>query len=143
METTPLFARSTQHLIPRIGPSKELSQAAFSLKKAGEIVDKAITVGNALFIVALAERKDADLKDFGKRKAELLEQFSLRKWGERVRQYQHRRCVEAHKKGEINISSAAMVTPGYLDSQKRAGKQPTLPAYTPCKTLAQQPFGLF
>jgi len=67
---TDFFARSEQNQVPQVGASPELTAAAFSPNAKG-LLPQLFNVGGKFYLAALEARKDADLSQFEKEKAEL------------------------------------------------------------------------
>lgn len=137
LQTTQAFARSPINLVPRIGISEALTDAAFSLKK-GEVGAQPFSAGGAVYLIAVADRTEPDMKDWIKRKDELVNDFTVRKWSEKILAFTVRRCVEARDANEIDISSSVLVTRGYIEEQQRQGKKASIPKYVPCSALKTQ-----
>ena len=134
VKTTNWFSRSHEHLIPEIGVSEAISKAAFRLK-AGALFETPQIVGKQVYVLSVAERQDADQKDWKKRKQEIISEFAQRKAQDQVRRFAHERCLAAARDNQISVNAAALATPGYIERQQQAGKQVVLPTYTPCATL--------
>lgn len=134
LETTNMFSRSGKGLIPGIGVSKELMNAAFALKK-DEVASKVFAVGQAVYLVQLVDRKDADMAEWAKRKEDLIEDYLGQKSNRVVREYAHARCEQALKEKRISVNSKALVTPGYVPDKKEG----PLPTFAPCSSLAERP----
>ena len=132
LASTSMFSRSGRYLVPGIGVSKEAMGVAFKLKK-GQVADHPIVVGQMVYLVALADRKDADPAEWARRRDDLMEEFASQKAARIVRQYVHQRCEAAVRAKDIRVNPGALVTPGYV-----AEKKDPLPSFAPCSSMKER-----
>lgn len=121
LQETGLFARRGD-VIPEIGLSKDLAKVAFKLK-AGEASGPYDTAG-AVVLVQVKERKEADLAEFEKKKAEIASSFEAQRWAEVLDEWSKRRCVEARDAGQVRVNMQMV-------SYERAEAEPKS-TYQPC-----------
>jgi peptidyl-prolyl cis-trans isomerase D len=112
-----------------IGVSNELAKAAFALKPDAPLAGPFEVAGSWVF-VRLKERKDPDMAEFEKKKADLQRDAELSKGSEVVTDWTHARCVEARDAKRILINRDEL---RYDDSQEP-------PFYEPC-VGGRRPFG--
>ncbi|HVR03100.1 MAG TPA: hypothetical protein VMT47_13265, partial [Polyangia bacterium] len=108
-------------MVEGIGVSNDLAKAAFALTTAAPLAGP-FEVAGSWIIVRLKERKDPDMAEFEKKKAELVRDAELTKWIEVLTDWTHARCVEARDGKRIQINRDEM---RYEDSGEP-------PAYEPC-----------
>ena len=123
-EETGLFSpKGTREgaMVEGIGVSNDLAKAAFALTTAAPLAGP-FEVAGSWIIVRLKERKDPDMAEFEKKKAELVRDAELTKWIEVLTDWTHARCVEARDGKRIQINRDEM---RYEDSGEP-------PAYEPC-----------
>lgn len=127
LAATEPFSRSGQHLVPGIGVSKEIAQAAFQMK-AGQVAPEPFVVQDVVYLVACKERQEANLGDFTRRKQELMQEALDRKAEGVLRDYMARRCFEERDKDRLSVNPGMMVTQGFVPAKD----QPPLPEYRVC-----------
>jgi peptidyl-prolyl cis-trans isomerase D len=123
-EETGLFSpRGTREgaMIEGIGVSNALAKVAFALTTAAPLAGP-FEVAGSWVIVRLKERKDPDLAEFEKKKAELVRDAALTKWMEVLTDWTRARCVEAKEAKRIQINRDVLK---YEDSGDP-------PSYEPC-----------
>jgi peptidyl-prolyl cis-trans isomerase D len=98
---TGMFSRRGE-MVQDIGVSKELSKKAFELKQ-GEIGGP-FEVAGGYVIVRMKERKDPDLSDFEKRKADIVREYERTKWAEVLDSWSKQRCAEVRDDGRIRVN---------------------------------------
>ncbi len=138
LRTTAFFPRSPYNLVPGIGISKPLMQAAFKLKE-GEVAKTSFTVGSMIYLMRLDKRKSADMKTWTTRKDDMIERAESQKADQQIRELTYQLCVKAAKSDELRISKQLMappLPPGAAKPKKQA--KPEF-SYTPCKTLKPTP----
>ncbi|MFH1130478.1 MAG: SurA N-terminal domain-containing protein [Pseudomonadota bacterium] len=126
--TTDPFSRSGRWLVPGIGISKEITEAAFKLK-TGEVSSQPFKVGNVIYLVACKDRTDPDMKEWEKNKEEIMEEISIQRWREIAVGYAKKRCTDALKNNQIRIRMA-VIAPRSVNT-----KTPQQVPYTPCASL--------
>jgi peptidyl-prolyl cis-trans isomerase D len=125
VEETGLFSRRGD-TVQGLGSSQELARAAFKLK-AGESAGP-IEVGGDFVVVTVKEKKEPDMADFEKRKAELTEVYQRTKAYEVMSGWTRHRCTEIRDKGKLKVNQAYLAVEG-------AGKDALamiMPKYEPC-----------
>jgi hypothetical protein len=131
-EETGLFAaQGTREgaRVEGIGVSNELAKAAFALKPEAPLAGPFEVAGSWVF-VRLKERKDPDMGEFEKKKADLQRDAELSKGIEVVTDWTHARCVEARDAKRIQVNRDEL---RYDDSGEP-------PPYEPC-VGSRRPFG--
>lgn len=139
LRSTAFFPRSPYNLVPGIGISKPMMQAAFKLKE-GEVSKTPFTVGSMVYLMRLDKRKSADMKIWNTRKDDMIERAEAQKADQQIRELTYELCLEAAKSNEVRVSERLMnppPPPGAAQPKKKQAK-PTF-KYTPCKTLKPQP----
>lgn len=136
LQTTSYFPRSADNLVFGIGASAELMKAAFSLEK-GKVANKLFTVQSAIYLVALKDRKEADMQAFAKQKDRMLDNYRRFKEMEILSQYRYELCNDALKNNEMHfseliLSNANSGPPGSAPTQNNMSPKYK---YSPCKTL--------
>lgn len=130
LNETNAFTRSSHDLVPGIGISKELMSDAFKMQQ-GQVADTVYMVGKVAYLVFCQERKNPDMKEWEKDKAELRDRFVSKKAMEMVRGYEKKRCDDAVAHHEIDIAPELLAPPPSEDGTPMAN----LPTFVPCKTL--------
>ena len=132
LKETGLFSRRGE-MIQEIGVSKELARKAFDLP-VGELAGP-FEVGGSYVVARVKEKKEADLKDFDKRRLELEKEAARGKWFATVDAWSKQRCVETRDAGKIRVSDEIMTYDGaaapgrVLMNVDKAG-------YVPCSARA-------
>ena len=134
LSTTDLFKRSPHQLVPGIGISKELMNLAFTLK-TGEVAKKPITVGSMVYLVALKERKSADIARWSKNKDDIIDRYQSKKADERVNGFALKLCEQAREAGKLRVHAGLLAAP----SAPGVKTKTPVAAYTPCKSLSVAP----
>ena len=133
-KTTTSFSRSGRHLVPGIGISKELTAAAFALKK-DEAAKKVFVVGQQVYLVACSDKQEPDMGEWTKEKDDLVQQYVDKKAGGMLQQYAYGRCKAALGAKKIRVNRGFLVTRGYKPSKK---DKPLMP-YIECDSLKDAP----
>jgi peptidyl-prolyl cis-trans isomerase D len=120
-EETGLFARRGQ-IVEGLGAAPELAKAAFALETA-QPFGGPFEVAGSYVVVKLKERKRADLAEFEKKKASLMQEAAMVRGEEVLSEWTHRRCLEAKEAKRINVNTEIL---RYDDSAE--GRV----AYEPC-----------
>jgi peptidyl-prolyl cis-trans isomerase D len=123
-EETGLFSpRGTRQgaTVEGIGVSNTLAKAAFALTTAAPLAGP-FEVAGSWIVVRLKERKDPDVGEYEKKKADLLRDAELTKWNQVLTDWTHARCLEAKDAKRIQINRDQL---RYEDSAEP-------PAYEPC-----------
>jgi peptidyl-prolyl cis-trans isomerase D len=130
-ETGPFAAQGTREgaRVEGIGVSNDLAKAAFALKPDAPLAGPFEIAGSWVF-VRLKERKDPDMAEFEKKKADLQRDAELSKGVEVVTDWTHARCVEARDAKRIQVNRDEL---RYEDSGEP-------PPYEPC-VGSRRPFG--
>lgn len=105
VEETGLFARKGDN-VQGIGASAAMVKAAFTIKE-GEFIGPT-EIGGSFVVAVLKERKEPDLADFDKRKAELMSEFARSKWAQVMTDWSKSACIEANTAGKIKVNQAVM-----------------------------------
>jgi peptidyl-prolyl cis-trans isomerase D len=107
-----------------IGVSKEAADKVFGSMKKGEVAGPFEIAGGtpSYVIVELAERKDADLAEFEKKKDDIAREVAASKWGALLSDLAHRRCIEARDAGRIQVNNEVL---------SYGGSEESMP-YQPC-----------
>ena len=132
LATTGMFSRSGRALVPGIGVSKEVMAAAFKLKK-NQVADQPFVVGQMVYLIASADRKEADAAEWARRRDEIMDEFTQQKAGRALREYALQRCEAALRAKDIHVNPGALVTPGYVPDRKEP-----LPNFAPCSSLQER-----
>jgi len=125
-EETGLFARRAGRdgaIVEGIGTSNALAKAAFDLKPDAPLAGPFDLAGSWV-IVRLKERKDPDMAEFDKKKAELRNDAELTKWIEVLTDWSHERCVEAKSARKITVNRDVL---RYEDSSEPPPYEPCVP----------------
>ena len=133
-KTTTSFSRSGRNLVPGIGVSKELTAAAFKLKKE-EVAQQLFTVGEQIYIVACADKQTPDMGEWTKEKDTLIQLEADKKARRLVYEYGYKRCKENLDGKKIRVNRGMLVTRGYTPTKK---DKPLAP-YVECESLKNPP----
>jgi peptidyl-prolyl cis-trans isomerase D len=109
LKETGLFARRGE-MVQDLGVSKDLAKAAFELP-VGQ-VGGPFDVGGAIALVRVKEKKEPDMAEFDKRKAELLKQAEKMKAYEVMAGWTKQRCTEVKAEGRIRASDEILSADG-------------------------------
>ena len=126
VEETGLFSlRASREgiVVEGIGVSTPLGHAAFALT-ADKPLAGPFDVNGTYVVARLKERKDPDLADFEKRKADLSREAELTKWEQVLTDWMQARCVEAKQAKRININTDVL---RYEDSSEPPPYEPCVP----------------
>jgi len=126
VEETGLFSlRATREgiVVEGIGVSTPLGQAAFALTAEKPLAGP-FDVNGTYVVARLKERKEPDLADFEKRKADLSREAELTKWEQVLADWMQARCVEAKQAKRININTDVL---RYEDSSEPPPYEPCVP----------------
>lgn len=121
-EETGLFSRRGT-VVEQIGDSPELAKAAFELNPENPLAGPFEIVGSFV-VVRLKERKEPDLAELEKKKAELQRDAELEKWNDVFTSWVKHRCLEAKSAGRLSVNKSLL---RYEDNQEP-------PPYEPCAT---------
>jgi peptidyl-prolyl cis-trans isomerase D len=121
---TGLFPRKGD-MVQDIGVSKELAKKAFAMKP-GELAGP-FDVGGGVVIVRCKERKDPDMTDFEKRKADLRREYERTKWATVVDAWAKQRCTEVKNDGRIRVNDEILAY-----DLVQPGKPVPKSGYEPC-----------
>jgi peptidyl-prolyl cis-trans isomerase D len=102
-EETGLYSRRGT-VVEGIGMAPELAKAAFELKPA-EPFGGPYEAAGSYVIVRLKEKKEPDLADYEKKKAELMNQAAMVRGEEVLAEWTQRRCVEAKEAKRIRVNT--------------------------------------
>jgi peptidyl-prolyl cis-trans isomerase D len=102
-EETGLYAQRGT-IVEGIGMAPDLAKAAFNLKPA-EPFGGPYEVAGSYVVVKLKEKKEPDLAEYEKKKAELLNQAAMVRGEEVLAEWTQRRCVEAKEAKRINVNT--------------------------------------
>jgi parvulin-like peptidyl-prolyl isomerase len=105
LEETGLFYRRGD-LVQGIGATKELAGRAFELK-AGESAGP-FEVPGGFVVVTVKERKEPDLAELDKRKADILREYNELKRERVLRTWAQEKCVEVRDAGKIRVSDEVL-----------------------------------
>ena len=119
-EETGLFTRRGT-VIEQIGDSPELAKAAFDLKPEAPLAGP-FEIAGSFVVVRLKERKDPDLQELEKKKADLQRDAELVKWNDVLTGWLKARCQEEKAAGRLTVNKAFV---RYDDGQPP-------PPYEPC-----------
>ena len=133
-KTTTSFSRSGRHLVPGIGVSKELTAAAFALKK-DETAKTVFVVGERAYLVSCSDKQEPDMGEWTKERDDLVQQYVDKKAGRMLQQYAYQRCKKALDEKKIRVNRGFLVTRGYKPSKK---DKPLMP-YVECESLKDLP----
>jgi parvulin-like peptidyl-prolyl isomerase len=133
LATTGFFSRSGRALVPGIGVSKEVMAASFKLRK-GQVADQPFVVGQMVYLVGSADRKEADAAEWARRRNEITDEFTQQKASRVIREYARQRCEAALRNKDIHVNPGALVTPGYMPDKKEG----PLPNFAPCSSLQER-----
>jgi hypothetical protein len=97
-------------MVQDLGVSKELAKAAFELP-IGQVAGP-FDVGGAIALVRVKEKKEPDMAEFEKRKAELLRQAEKMKAYEVMAGWTKQRCTEVKAEGRIKASDEILSADG-------------------------------
>jgi hypothetical protein len=136
LQETPAFPRSPYDLVPGIGVSGEVMKAAFTLKK-DQVADVAFTVNRMIYLVALKDRKEADMKSWEKDKHMLSERFQAQRADAVVTDFVYNACRKALKENRIQLAINLTSDPSKRTQKTKKGQ----PQYVPCRTLKPSPLG--
>lgn len=106
VEETGLFSRRGD-IVQGLGNSLELTRAAFKTLQVGETIGP-IEVAGTFVVATLKERKEPDMADWNKRKAEIIEEYQRTRWAEVLQAWSRQRCTEAHNAGKIRVNHALL-----------------------------------
>jgi len=123
-EETGLFAlRATKEgaLVEGIGVSNQLAKAAFSVTPTAPVAGP-FQVSGTFVVVRLKERKDPDMSEFEKKKADLSREAALTKWEQVLTDWTQARCVEAKQARRISVNTDVL-------KYEESGEPPP---YEPC-----------
>jgi peptidyl-prolyl cis-trans isomerase D len=109
LKETGLFSRRGE-MVQDLGVSKELAKAAFELP-VGQVAGP-FDVGGAIALVRVKEKKEPDMADFDKRKAELVKQAEKMKAYEVMAGWTKQRCSEVKAEGRIRASDDLLSVDG-------------------------------
>jgi parvulin-like peptidyl-prolyl isomerase len=109
LKETGLFSRRGE-MVQDLGVSKELAKAAFELP-IGQVAGP-FDVGGAIALVRVKEKKEPDMAEFEKRKAELLRQAEKMKAYEVMAGWTKQRCTEVKAEGRIKASDEILSADG-------------------------------
>ncbi|MBK8481411.1 MAG: SurA N-terminal domain-containing protein [Proteobacteria bacterium] len=129
LRTSSLFMRSPDHTIPGIGASGELSEAVFRLQR-GEVADRPFAVGPMVYLVALKDRREADMQEWAERRQELTRSYQDAKAQELVRHVEQDLCQRALERKRVNIDPRILARPAAEGEAKDKSAD-----YVPCRTL--------
>jgi peptidyl-prolyl cis-trans isomerase D len=124
VEETGLFAlRATREgaIIEGIGVSNPIAKAAFALTPAAPAAGP-FELNGSFIVVRLKERKDPDMAELDKHRAELADEAQLAKWERVINDWTRARCIEAKSARRITVNAEVL---RYEDSP-----EPTV--YEPC-----------
>src|SRR5580698_7510671 len=110
-------------VVEGIGVSTPLGQAAFALTAEKPLAGP-FDVNGTYVVARLKERKEPDLADFEKRKADLSREAELTKWEQVLADWMQARCVEAKQAKRININTDVL---RYEDSSEPPPYEPCVP----------------
>jgi peptidyl-prolyl cis-trans isomerase D len=109
VQETGLFARRGE-LIPDLGVSSDLMKQVFAGKQ-GDLLGP-VEVGGAIALARIKERKEADLGEFEKKKADILRQYERAKWAESLDAWAKQRCTEVRDEGHIHVNDEVLAYEG-------------------------------
>ena len=87
-------------------------------------------VGQQVYLVAVADRQDANLGEWTKERDDLVERYLDRKASAALRQHVYKRCRKAVEDKQITVNQQFLLTRGF-----RPTKDKPLPQYVPCASL--------
>jgi peptidyl-prolyl cis-trans isomerase D len=119
-EETGLFSRRGT-VIEQIGDSPELAKVAFDLKPDAPLAGP-FEIAGSFVVVRLKERKDPDMQELEKKKAELQRDAELVKWNDVLTGWLKARCQQEKAAGRLTVNKAFV---RYDDGQPP-------PPYEPC-----------
>jgi peptidyl-prolyl cis-trans isomerase D len=124
-EETGLYARRGT-VVEGIGMAPDLAKAAFGLKPA-EPFGGPYEVAGSYVVVKLKEKKEPDLAEYEKKKAELLNQAAMVRGEEVLAEWTQRRCVEAKEAKRIDVNTDIL---RYEDTpNERVAYEPCAPPF--------------
>jgi peptidyl-prolyl cis-trans isomerase D len=124
-EETGLYAQRGT-IVEGIGMAPELAKAAFQLKPTDPLGGP-YEVAGSYVIVRLKEKKEPDLAEFDKKKAELMHQAAMVRGEEILAEWTQRRCQEAKEAKRINVNTDIL---RYEDSPtERVSYEPCAPPF--------------
>lgn len=129
LRTSSFFMRSADNTVPGIGASGELSEAVFRLRR-GEVADRPFAVGPMVYIVAVKDRREADLQEWTERRRELTRAYQDTKAQELVRRVEQDLCQRALERKRVNIDPRVLARPAAEGEAKDKSAD-----YVPCRTL--------
>jgi peptidyl-prolyl cis-trans isomerase D len=119
-EETGLFSRRGT-VIEQIGDSPELAKVAFDLKPEAPLAGP-FEIAGSFVVVRLKERKDPDMQELEKKKADLQRDAELVKWNDVLTGWLKARCQEEKAAGRLTVNKSFV---RYDDGQPP-------PPYEPC-----------
>lgn len=119
-EETGLFSRRGT-VIEQIGDSPELAKVAFDLKPEAPLAGP-FEIAGSFVVVRLKERKDPDLQELEKKKADLQRDAELVKWNDVLTGWLKARCQQEKAAGRLTVNKSFV---RYDDGQPP-------PPYEPC-----------
>jgi parvulin-like peptidyl-prolyl isomerase len=90
--------------LPGLGTDPKLLETVKSLTSAKPLPEGPITLGTSLLVVALQNRKDADMSAFASQKEELRKQLLQSRQAKALKEWLDQRIKEAQASGEMEIN---------------------------------------
>jgi hypothetical protein len=102
-----------------VGKSADLAKAVFDQVAVGQVAPKAYEVEDGYVIFKVVEKKEPDMAELDKQKAELSDNLAKQKGYELLAGWTRQRCLETRDAGAINVSAHLI---DYGDVDETTGK---------------------